>query len=239
MTRRFLMSLACLTLAATTARAQTTPSFERLHERFVAAVGGRAALEAHGTLKMTGTITLEGLSGTIEILRGRPAKFRQRTTLAGLGEIQQGFDGTRGWTIQPSGPALLDGDYEAGVRRQAEWFGDITAPAEASSAVVEAATFEGERAWKATYVSAEGPEISVYFSVASGLKLGYSATTPVGESTSILGEYKEFAGVKLPTRLTNKVTEGQVFILITAVEFDTLAPADFALPPSVRALIKQ
>jgi len=238
MMRALLRSLPLVLVVAATAAAQATPSFTQLHDRFVAAVGGRAALDAHTSLTMKGTITLESLSGTVEILRGRPALFRQRTVLNGLGEIQQGYDGTRGWTIQPSGPALLEGDLEAGVRRQADWFGDITAPVEATSAVVEPATFEGERAWKATYVSAEGPELSVFFSVASGLKLGYSTTTPVGESMSILGEYKAFGGVLFPTRLTNRVPQGQVFITITDIVLDTLAPSDFALPPAVRALIK-
>ncbi len=217
--------------------AQSTPTFTELHDRFVAAVGGRAALERHTSVKMTGTLTLEGLQGTVEILRARPNKFRQRTVLDGVGEVQQGYDGTRGWTIQPSGPALLDGDLEAGVRRQADWFGDITAPPEAATAIVEAAVFEGERAWKATYVSAEGPELSVYFSRSSGLRLGYSATTPQGESMSILGEYKAFDGVLLPTKLTNRLTQGQVFITITAVEFDTLMPAMFILPDAVKELI--
>jgi hypothetical protein len=225
--------------AAHTLPAQSTPTFTQLHDRFVAAVGGRAALERHTSVRMTGTLTLEGFQGTVEILRARPDKFRQRTVLEGVGEIQQGFDGVQGWTIQPSGPALLNGDLGAGVKRQADWFGDITAPPEAASAIIESATFEGERAWKATYVSAEGPELSVFYSVATGLRLGYSSTTPQGESMSIQAEYKEFGGVRLPTRLTNKVAQGQVFITITDVEFDTLTPTVFALPESVRQLLKR
>jgi len=226
-----------LTIGAGSVHAQTPPSFAALHQRFVAAVGGREALAAHSSLHMRGTLTLEGMAGTIDIWRDRTGRFRQRTTLEGVGEVQQGFDGRRGWTIQPSGPALLDGDLEAGVRRQADWYGDITAPPEAERAIVDASSFEGEASWRATFVSAEGPEVSMHFSQATGRKLGYRTTTPMGESTSVLGEYKLFDGVMLPTKLINRIPQGEVFITITTVEWDRVDAERFALPPEIRALL--
>lgn len=238
--RRHAALLTVLTTLCTTAHAvpaQAPPSFAALHDRFVAAVGGREALAAHASLHMRGTLTLEGMTGSIDIWRDRVGRFRQRTQLEGVGEVQQGFDGRHGWTIQPSGPALLDGDLEAGVRRQADWYGDITAPPEALRAVVEAASFEGEPSWRATYVSAEGPEVAMHFSQATGRKVGYRTTTPAGESTSVLGEYKPFDGVLLPTKLINRIPQGEVFITITTVEWDRVPPETFALPPAIRALI--
>ncbi len=224
-------------LTAAALAAQAPPSFSALHDRFVAAVGGREGLAAHASLHMRGTLTLEGMSGTIDIWRDRSGRFRQRTVLDGVGEVQQGYDGRRGWTIQPSGPALLDGDLEAGVRRQADWYGDITAPPEAARAIVNASDFEGEASWRATYVSAEGPEVAMHFSQRSGLKLGYRTTTPMGESTSVLGDYRSFGGVLLPTKLINRIPQGEVFITITTVEWDRVDAEVFALPPAIRALL--
>jgi hypothetical protein len=237
MTARIVRVALALLLPLHSVVAQQTPTFGELHDRFVAAVGGRSALDRHSGLRLAGTITVEGMSGQLEVWRDRTGRFRQRTALDGIGVVEQGYDGRIAWTVQPSGPALLTGDLEASVRRQGDWYGDITPPTAAASAVVERATFEGEATWKATYVSAEGPEMSVHFSVATGLRVGYSSTTPMGESVSVLADYEVFGGVRLPTKITNRIPEGQVFIRYTTVEFAPLAPEAFAAPASVRALL--
>jgi zinc protease len=230
-------ALVLVAIWAGTAAAQEVPGFAELHARFVESVGGRAALAAHASLHLQGTLTVEGLVGTLDVWRDSAGRFRQRVDLGALGITEQGYDGRTGWALQRGTPALLVGDEEAAVRRQGEWFGDITAPPEAAAAVVIAEAFEGTPAWKATYVSAEGPELALYFSRRDGRKLGYTTTTPAGESRSILADYAEFAGVWLPTKVTNRIPQGEVVLRYSTVTWDAVPPERFALPASVRALL--
>ena len=51
-----------------------------------------------------------GLSGKLEAFHAKPDKFVQRMSLPGIGDMEEGFDGTVGWSLSPlTGPTLLDG----------------------------------------------------------------------------------------------------------------------------------
>ena len=58
------------------------------------------------------------------------------------------------------------------------------------------------------------------------------------ETTSIVGEYKDFGGLKVATRIEQRLPQYSLVIRIREVEFDTVDEAAIAPPESVRALIK-
>jgi hypothetical protein len=51
-------------------------------------------------------------------------------------------------------------------------------------------------------------------------------------------DYKDFGGVKMPTKRVQKLPMAEVNMEITAVEFDKVDPTTFALPDAVKALVK-
>src|SRR5262245_39771765 len=66
----------------------TTPSPGVLLARHEQALGGREALDKHSSLRMTGTVEIDGaLTGTVEILRGKPNKLVHKLTLERVGEL--------------------------------------------------------------------------------------------------------------------------------------------------------
>ena len=48
------------------------------------------------------------MSGDLEISQARPNKTMMRINVTGIGQIEQGFDGTTGWSINPmQGPRVM------------------------------------------------------------------------------------------------------------------------------------
>ena len=123
-----LLALATLPLAAdaTQAAAQAAPAqagqpaqpdaslppAREVIDRHLEAIGGREAVLAHSSSHAIGTIEVPaaGLKGTLEVFAAKPDKSLMRATLTGVGEIQEGYNGTVGWSISAmTGPTLLQG----------------------------------------------------------------------------------------------------------------------------------
>jgi hypothetical protein len=88
------------------------PTATEIIARHVAAIGGEAAYQTVTSMRAYGRfdIAAQGISGALELLSARPNKLLYRVTIAGIGRIESGYDGSIGWTISPiAGPELLSG----------------------------------------------------------------------------------------------------------------------------------
>jgi hypothetical protein len=233
------------------AHAQEIPTAETVIARHDAALGGREALDKHSTMKLTGTVRIAaaGLSGTIEILRGKPNWYVETTSFSRTGDLLTGFDGAIAWELTRTdsikggvafggSPAILtDADADV-VKSQANWYHEFVAPQALRGARVDTVEFEGQSAWRLTYASALGLEVRVYYDRETGLRMGESWTGAGGENTLLQSDYKTFDGVKLPTRLVNRASAGERVVTIKSVEFDHVDATAFALPAAVRVINK-
>lgn len=79
------------------------PTVQEVLAKYVQAIGGREANEKIKTRMMKGTLELApmGIKGSIESYVSAPGKSYSKTTLQGIGDIIEGFDGTTAWTINP------------------------------------------------------------------------------------------------------------------------------------------
>jgi hypothetical protein len=121
---RSIAAMSCAALVATAACAEVTPEAQRVVDRYIAAAGSRAAFDTLKALRIDARVTALGLSGTSTIWAERPDRRASYTHL-GPFEIPEGFDGTTGWRVDPSGKLLtLDGkDLEDA--RAAAWFENL------------------------------------------------------------------------------------------------------------------
>ncbi|HYV97523.1 MAG TPA: hypothetical protein VE967_08730 [Gemmatimonadaceae bacterium] len=220
------------------ASSQRLPSADSILAAHDAAVGGRAALDKHTTLRLTGTVDIpdSDLHGTVEILRGKPNWYVHRMSLTGVADVTTGYDGTTAWEISQSGPALLTDSDADDVKRLADWYFEFAVPQAIHGARVDTADFEGTPAWRLTYAATLGVEISSYFDRATGLRIGQTSSGAGDETTVVLGDYKTFGGVKVATRVVTRARGTERVITYTTVEFDKVDASAFALPPAVKAL---
>jgi zinc protease len=236
---------AALLVAASVAGAQALPDAKTLMEKHNTAIGGRAALDKYSSLRITGTISIpmQGINGTLEILRAKPGKFVQKLAIPQMGEILQGYDGKVAWAMNPmQGAMLLDGELSEGIRSQSEFASNFQNPSDYVKAeTVELVDFEGRKCYKVkvTRGTRDGVE---YFDAATGILAGIGGTlpTPQGpiERSTVFHEYGEFGGVKFPVRVEQRDGPSITIIRFNAVEFDKLPSTAFDLPASVKALVK-
>jgi hypothetical protein len=229
------------------AKSAALPSARSIVDRYVAAIGGKAAVKKATSRFITGHFDLpaQGMGGPFEISAAAPDRMLLKITLQGLGEMARGYDGQVGWAMDPAiGPRLLVGTELDEVRYSADFYSDLYEPASYTSMrVVERAPFEGRDCYTVQMVRKSGLELTEYFNVDDGLKRGtrMNSTSPMGTVpgvVTVLDDYRAFGGVKMPTTARQRAMGVESVLTIERVEYDRV-PADvFALPPAIAALVK-
>jgi hypothetical protein len=217
-----------------------------VYERLVEASGGRAALERYSSAHAVGTFSVpaQGIEGDFELFSAAPSLFLLHVDIPGFGTVRNGYDGTVGWSINPAmGPMVLDGNQLAQMRQQADFFGPLNMEAYVDSAeVVGEEQFEGKTCQKVRVVTKWGEEYVEFYEVATGLAVGNirSQESPMGamETTTVLSDYKDFGGILAPSRMVQRVMGMEQIITVTAIDYDAVDPAVFALPDEITALLK-
>jgi hypothetical protein len=220
------------------------PPAKDLIAKFVTATNATAVMAKHQSVKTKGKFEMAaaGVSGDLEIAQARPNKTMLRITVPGVGTIEQGFDGTTAWSINPmQGPRIMSGKELDAVREEAS-FGASSrqGPNVASAETIEKTEMNGESCYKVKLVWKSGRETFDCYSVASGLLIASMAKqeSPMGtvDVTNLISDYKDFGGQKIATRLTQQVMGNEQVLIINTVDYDAADPAAFEMPASIKAL---
>ena len=223
------------------------PSARQIIDRHIEAIGGRKAILAHTSSYSKGTLAIpaNGMSGSVDVYAAKPNKSLLKISIAGIGEVVEGFDGVVGWSMSPmTGPALSDGKVLADKKFDSDFYGDLHDDARYSSMkTVEKTTFDGRPCYKVALTrKGATTEDFEYYDIATGLKAGASGTreTPMGAvpSTQIQSDYKKFGDLLVPTTLKFSTMGVDQVFTFTSVELDKVDPAVFELPAQIKALIK-
>ncbi len=257
------LAIVCVVAPAAPAHAQTAaqapkteakaadqaplPSARSIIDRHIEAIGGRKAVLARKSVHIRGTMSMpgSGLTGALEIMAARPNMTRVRMNIEGVGEVDEGFDGTRGWTVSPmTGPMLKSGSELEERKFDSEFDGELRDDSRYEyMKTVEKTTFEGRPVYKVALKRKGGSSEDIeFYDVETGLKAGGQATrnTPMGavNVTAIQGEYKKFGDFMHATILKQKVMGIEQVMTFASIEHDKLEPSLFEMPAAVKALIK-
>jgi hypothetical protein len=221
------------------------PSGRDVVNRHVSAIGGAAAFKAIRSMHARGRFEIRdnGLAGDFELFTARPNRMLYRVTMAGLGVVENGFDGKVGWSINPvSGPELMTGEQLAEAALDAWFDGTLYEPDHVKSLeTLERTTFDGRPAFKVRVTYVAGRDATEYFDVETGFQLGSEAdrATPQGvvPTTNILRNYRRTGPVTTPTTFVQRALGFEQVVTIATVDFDTVPDSRFTPPPSVTALI--
>ena len=107
----------------------STPNVGQILEKYIDALGGKAAIQKISSRASIGVIKVSGvsLSGTVEIYEKAPNKRLVIMKMAGFGAMRKGFNGTVGWIEEPlsDGPRELSGRELAATGRDADFYKSI------------------------------------------------------------------------------------------------------------------
>jgi hypothetical protein len=223
------------------------PQATEVLKTFRTAIGGETAIRKHTSRTLTGHFELpaQGMKGNLTIVAAAPDRMKLTISVAGLGDLERGYDGTIGYSIDPAvGPRLLEGPELDELKHSADFYDDLHDPSKyASVIVVSRGPFEGEECFEVKLVRTSGFTYHEFFSVKTGLLTGVkmNATSQMGTVpvTTIVSEYKSFGGVLTPTITRQKMMGLESVTTITGVTFAPVAPSAFALPDAISALAKQ
>ena len=228
------------------ANAADLPSGESLIQRCIQKEGGEKAIERAQTAVMTGTVELIGhnISGPLQIYQDGDKSYME-IELAGIGKIEEGFNGTVAWESNVlQGPRVKEGaELEAAKRSsRISVLGDWTdyyksATTEGSEDV------NGKPAWKVSMAPKDGTAAEhFFFDRDSGLLIKMTQTLPTAMGDipveMTMGDYRPVDGILTPFLMTQAAIGQNMALHIEKVSYTAKIPADrFALPPDVQAIV--
>jgi hypothetical protein len=184
------------------------------------------------------------MKATLEIYAARPNKRLVKMSLAGIGDVAEGFDGTHAWSMDPmSGPRLATGEELKQRTLDADFDSDLDPASKYTSIkTIEKTTFDGRDCYKISLVRKDGVEDFDFYDVTTGLKAGSinKRTNPMGniEMTSTHKEYKKFGDLLLPSVVKQSAMGAEMVTTIISMEYNAVDPSVFDLPAQIKALIK-
>ena len=195
------------TKAAGPAQAATVaPTVEQILDRYVQALGGRAAIEKLNTREAVGTFTIAGtpLKGTVESYGKAPNKLAIFTRVPGLGDIFEGYDGTVSWSFDPTnGLRERTGLELAQSQFDAEFYKDMKLKELYSKMELKGTEkIGGREAYRIIATAPKGSPEKLYFDVQTGLLVRNDAVRegPQGKTAFevYFDDYREVDGIKFP-----------------------------------------
>jgi zinc protease len=233
------LSLPSAVVAQSQSAGAEAPTVDAILDRYVDALGGKAALEKQTTRVSLGTVEMaEGhLHGTVLIHEKAPDKTLQVVIVAGTA-YRQGFDGYVGWTDDPqNGPQAMSEAQLADVSRDSDFFhplhlrqlyAKLTLTGKEKIGDQEAYVIEG-----ATPRS-EAPD-KIYFSARTGLLIRVLGMRHTAEGLTALQEdfldYRAVDKVQVPFTILQSGGPEDVVIKLDQVHFGVdLEDSEFEMP---------
>lgn len=229
-------ALVVVTLVLSCGRIAAAQTADEVVEKYLSAIGGRAALAKVTSRSTTGTITMSlptgPISGTVEILNQQPNKVRTVTKLdltsVGAGQLsrEQRFDGTTGYIVDN-----LQGNREI-TGNQLENLKNTVFPTQLLTYKERGATVElagkekvdGHDAYVLLFKPKTGPVVhyfidsETYLPARIVLKLDAPETGGEVEQTSDLSDYRAVDGIEIPFAIKVSSPVQGFSIAVTKVE---------------------
>lgn len=239
------LALATLVLAgsASGAAAQALPPAKQIVDRYVEAIGKDAAARQNFRHVVTEMTTPNGTM-TMTTKAARPNKMVMSMEMQGV-SLSSGYDGERGWSVNPmTGAQLMEGKELEQLARQADFDASYNmAKHFPTMTTVGRSTANGQPCHRVRMVSVSQDTVHACFDVATGLlsQLQAAQESQMGrvETTTDMMDYKEFGGVKIPTRIVTRLMGQEMTATVKSVSTDPIPAAAFEPPAEIKALMIQ
>lgn len=186
--------------AARTAPPQ--PTADDILNKYIAAIGGQAALDKLKTRTMKGTYAAaNGESAAFEVDQAAPEKFHLAITLP-QGKMERSFDGAVGWERGPRGVSELGGQMLVDMKGAFSMFSNVKLKEQFTRMSVRKDKLNDRDVFMIAATRVDGKRERLYFDAESGLLLRRSSSvqTPIGVVPQEMSfeDYRDVDGVKVP-----------------------------------------
>jgi zinc protease len=235
--------LVCLVLSA----ADPLPKGEAILDKYIEATGGKAAYEKKRTEISTAVMEFvgKGVKAKMTAYHAVPNKSYSVAEIEGIGNIEEGTDGTVVWERSVlKGPRVKSGEERAlslraaDIRHDTRWRDYFT---KVETTGVE--PIDGHVCYRLVLTPKEGQPETRYYDKKSNLlvRTNMIMKTEMGEipAESSVSDYRTIDGVLVPFQLKQKVLGQEFTVTMQSLKTNVDIPAErFALPEDVKALMK-
>jgi hypothetical protein len=224
--------------------ADELPTPDSLIDRYVEVTGGKANYEKRVTEIMTAKLEFPALGLSAPVKRySAPNKYYSTVEMPGIGTMEIGYTDGIAWEKSVAmGPRVKTGVERAEAIREATMNSTANLRKLYEKITVEGIeSVDGEDNYKVVLEPKEGKPMVMMFQKKSGLvtKMVATAVSPMGEVPVEIkvSDYKNFGGVWVPAKTTQKAAGQEFTITIESVDVNTpIPPERFATPPEIKAL---
>jgi zinc protease len=235
--KNVLLSLAVMLLLkssvgwADPAGANSTPTLDQVLDKYVQALGGKAAIEKMTTVVIKGKVEVPstGETGSMETYRKAPNKEMQMINIPSNGPSQRGFDGTVGWNWDPdSGPSDMSPTDLAAMKLESDFYRDIRFRELYPKISLKGKERVGGReAYVVEAPHEDGSSEKMYFDAESGLLIQSEVPIDVPDEgktvvSSQYEDYREVEGVKIPFTIRQTSADFDYVIKVSEVKYNVL-----------------
>ena len=201
-----LRTLGVIVLAAAATAPTSPPTVDQILDKYVEALGGRAAILRLNSRVSKGTFeaTEEGVAGSVENYAMAPNKWLFVLEVPEQGALKQGFDGMVAWKSHPgAGVSEMAGQELSNARRNAVFHQPLRLRELYPKMSLQGEDKVGERAvYKIEADPGDGSLRRFYFDKDSGLLLRTTIERDTRKGRSavelLLEDYRVVDGMKLP-----------------------------------------
>jgi hypothetical protein len=214
--------------------AETTPTVDQILEKYVQAIGGKAAIEKVKSRVIEGDLEIPAanISGKFTTQTKAPNMTALKADLPGFGVVSEGFDGSVAWENNPiQGLREKTGNELADTKLDADFYRDLKLKTLYPKMVLQGKEKVGDKeAYVLVGTPPEGSVEKFYFDAQSGLLIRQDSEreSPEGKIPVqvYMDDYRDVEGVKIPHRMRQVTPMFEMTIKVSAVKHNT--PVDDA-----------
>jgi hypothetical protein len=192
------------------------PSVDQILDHYVQSVGGKEAIEKVTSRAMKGTLenSDDGTTSPAEVFAKAPNKYLEVVNLGDAGQMQQGWNGQKGWGKDPdSGLHDMEKSDQAAATRDYDFYREVRLKELfPKMALVGKMKVDDRDAYIVEAATANGATEKLYFDAESGLLVRRDFERVTVDDGIVLYEvdyedYKDVDGLKLPSTIRRKTPD--------------------------------
>ncbi|MEM9681274.1 MAG: insulinase family protein, partial [Bacteroidota bacterium] len=166
---------------------------------YIEAIGGKGKLDGVNSVIITAEAELQpGMMMNLEMKKTSKNQFSQEITAAGMSVMKTVMDGQSGYVVmQGQKTDMSEDDIKKSIAESSP-FPEVNYLNAGNATLERIEDVDGEKAYKIKV----SDELSLFYSMKTGLKIKEEKATPMGSSSLFYADYKDVGGIKFPFKLS-------------------------------------